>query len=193
MHPCTGDSSGNMSPMQAADQSVPDVGTFDLGPRAAWAWLTVGVTMLGIAETVALAALVHALLPEPAGYLVDALIIVPTLGLLVAIASALGARITVDSERLRLQFGLLGGTEVPRADISSAEHFVPPAIRPIGLGIDVPSGSGQATAFRGGQVLFVRVLLDRPVEVRIALFRRESANELVMGTGTPDQLIAALA
>lgn len=167
--------------------------TFDLGPRTAWAWLTVGVALLGVAEGVALAALAHAVLPEPIGYVIDVLIIVPTLGLLVVIASVLVGRITVDAEQLRLQFGLLGGTQVPRAAINRAERFVPPAIRPIGLGIDVPSGSRQATVSRGGQALFVRVLLDRPVEVRIALWRRESASEIVMGTGSPDQLIAALA
>jgi hypothetical protein len=179
--------------MEDAEQSVPDLSTFDLGPRAAWAWLTAGVTLLGVAETVALAAVVHALLPERIGYLVDALIVVPTLGLLVAIASALGGRITVDADQLQLHFGLLGGTQVSRADISSAERFVPPVIRPVGLGIDVPSGSGQATVSRGGQVLFVRILLDRPADVRVALWRRERANELVMSTGSPDQLIAALA
>lgn len=182
-----------MVAMEDAEQSVPDVHTFDLGPRAAWAWLTAGVTLLGLAESVALAALVHALLPEPVGYLVDALIVGPTLGLLAAIGSGLGGRITVDPELLRLQFGLLGGAEVPRADITSVEHFVPPAIRPVGLGIDVPSGSRQATVSRGGPSPFVRIRLDRPVEVRVALWRRESANELVMGTGSPDQLIAALA
>ena len=193
MHPCTIGRSGNMSPMEDAEQSVPDVHTFDLGPRSAWAWLTAGVTLLGVAESVALAAIVHALLPNLIGYLIDVLIVVPTLGLLVAIGCALAGRITVDAEQLRLQFGRLGGTRVARADINSAERFVPAAIRPIGLGIDVPSGTQQATVFRGGQALFVRVLLDRPVEVRIMLWRRASANELVMGTGSPDQLIAALA
>jgi hypothetical protein len=179
--------------MEDAEQPVPAACTFDLGPRSAWAWLTAGVTLLGLAESVALAALVHGLLPNRIGYLIDALIVVPTLGLLVAIGSALAGRIIVDAEQLRLQFGLLGGTRVLRADISSAERFVPAAIRPIGLGIDVPSGSQQATVFRGGQALFVRVLLDRPVEVRLALWRRASANELVMGTSSPDQVIAALA
>jgi hypothetical protein len=182
-----------MSAMEDVEQSVPDVRTFDLGPRSAWAWLTAGITMLGVAESVALAALVHALLPAWVGYLIDALIVVPTLGLLVVIASALGGRITVDDTSLQLQFGLLGGAQVPRADINRAERFVPPSIQPIGLGIDVPSGSGQATVSRGGQVAFVRVLLNRPTEVRHALWRKESANELVMGTGAADQLIAALA
>jgi hypothetical protein len=181
-----------MTPVGDADQPVPDVRIFDLGPRSAWAWLTAGITLLGVAESVALASLIHALLPDGIGFLVDLLIIVPTVVVLVAIASALGGRITVDAEHLRLQFGLLGGTRVPRTDINRAERFVPPSIRPVGLGIDVPSGSGQATVSRGGQVLFVRVLLDRPVSVRTALWRRENANELVMGTGSPDQLIAAL-
>jgi len=193
MHPCTIGRSGNMSPMEDVEQSVPDLRIFDLGPRAAWAWLTAGITMLGLAECVALAALVHAVLPDRIGYLIDALIVVPTVGLLIAIASALGGRITVDAEYLRVQFGLLGGAEVAKANINRAERFVPALIRPIGLGIDVPAGSRQATVSRGGQVLFVRVLLERPVEVRIAGWRRESANELVMGTGSPDQLIAALA
>jgi hypothetical protein len=182
-----------MCSMADGEHSVPDVRSFDLGPRSAWAWLTTGVTALGVAEMVALVAVVHALLPGPLGYLVDVLIIVPTVAVLIAIASALTGRITVDAEHLRLQFGLLGGALVPRADIDRAEPFTPPAIRPIGLGIDVPAGSRQATVSRGGQVLFVRVLLKRPVQVRIALWRRAGANELVMGTGSPDQLIAALA
>jgi hypothetical protein len=181
-----------MSVMDGPAHSVPDLRTFDLGPRSAWAWLTVGVTLLGIAESVALAALVHALLPSPIEYLVDLVFVVPTLGLLIAIASALGGGITVDAEYLRLRFGLLGGARVPRADISRAEPFVPSVIRPVGLGIDVPAGSRQATVFRGGQVRFVRVFLDRPVEVRIALRRREKASELVVGTGSADQLISAL-
>lgn len=179
--------------MKDAEQLVSDVHTFDLGPRSSWAWLTAGVTLLGIAESVALAALVHAVLPEWIGYLIDLLVVVPTVGLLIAIASGLSGRITVDAEQLQLHFGLLGGTRVARADISSAERFVPPLIRPVGLGIDVPSGSRQATVTRGGQALFVRVRLDRPTQVRVALWRRESANELVMSTASPDQLIAALA
>jgi hypothetical protein len=181
-----------MVAMEESEQSVPDVHTFDLGPRASWAWLTAGVTLLGLAESVAFAAFVHALLPGPAGYLVDLLIVVPTLGLLTVVGSALRSRITVDPEHLRLQFGLLGAAAVPRADITGVERFEPSAIRPVGLGIDVPSGSQQATVSRGGPASFVRVRLARPVEVRIALWRRESANELVMGTGCPDQLIAAL-
>ena len=191
-YPGIGVRSGTMTAMEDAAQSVPPVEVFDLGPRVAWAWLTAGFGLLGIAESVALAALVHAVLPGPVGYLVDVLVIVPTFGLLIAIASGLGGRITVDAERLRLQFGLLGGAEVSKADIAGAERYEPPAIRPIGLGINVPSGSRQATASRGGQVLFVRVLLERPIQVRVALWRRESADELVMGTGSPDQLIAAL-
>jgi hypothetical protein len=178
--------------MEDAEQSVPAMHTFDLGPRSAWAWLTAGVTLLGVAETVALAAVIHALLPERIGYLVDVLIVTPVLILLVAIASALFGRITVDADQLQLHFGLLGGTRVSRADITSAEPFVPPVIRPVGLGIDVPSGSGQATVSRGGQAPFVRILLDRPTQVRVALWRRENANELVMATGSPEQLIAAL-
>jgi hypothetical protein len=190
MHPCTIACSGNMSLMEDVEHS--DVRSFDLGPRSPWIWLTTGVTLLGVAETVAVAALVHALLPAWIGYLIDALIVVPTLCLLVAIASALGGRITVDSTHLRLRFGLLGGTQVLRADINHAERFVPSSLRPVGLGLDVPSGSAQATVSRGGQAPFVRVLLDRPTEVRLALWRRESARELVMSTGAPDQLIAAL-
>jgi len=167
--------------------------TFDLGPRSAWVWLTAGVSLLGVAEALALAAIVHALLPQDLGYLVDLLIVLPTLAVLVVIASGLLGRITVDAEQLRLHFGLLGGTRVARADIAGAERFVPSVIRPVGLGIDVPAGSQQATVFRGGHVPFVRILLDRPADVRIAPWRRANVNELVMATDAPEQLIAALA
>lgn len=168
------------------------VSTFDLGPRRAWAWLTVGVTFVGVAEVIGMAAILHAVLPLPVALLIDVLVAVPTFGLLVTIASALRGRITVDPEFLRLEFGLLGGAEVPRSQIHHAETYVPPAISPVGLGIDVPVGSLKATASRGGHPRFVRVHLDRPIEVRTALWRRARASELVMGTGEPDQLIAAL-
>jgi hypothetical protein len=183
----------DISPMEDAGHVLPAVRTFDLGPRSAWAWLTAGICLLALAESVAFAAIVHALLPLRIGYAIDVLIGVPTLCLLVAIASVLCGRITVDPETLWLRFGLLGGARVPRADINSAERYVPAAIRPVGLGIDVPAGSHQATASRGGQVEFVRLLLAHPVQVRVAPWRTETASELLMGTGSPDQLIAALA
>jgi hypothetical protein len=169
-----------------------EVRTFSLGPRPAWAWLTTGVGLLGAAEIVAVSALVHALLPGLAACAIDVLITVPTIALLVAIASALTGRITVDADHLRLRVGLLGGARVRRADITRAERFIPTTTRPIGLGVAVPAGSRQVTATLGGQAVFVRVLLEQPVQMRIALWRRADADELVMGTDTPDQLIAAL-
>jgi hypothetical protein len=193
MYPWTGMCSGSMSSMDDVQPPVGEVRTFDLGPRPAWAWLTTGVALLGVAEIVALSALVHALLPGLFACMIDVLITVPTVALLVAIASALTGRITVDSDHLLLRFGLLGSARVPRADIARAERFIPSTTRPIGLGIGVPAGSRQVTATLGGQAVFVRVLLARPVEMRIAFWRRADANELVMGTGSPDQLIAALA
>jgi hypothetical protein len=181
-----------MDPDQARESEAKPL-SFDLGPRRAWAWLTVGVTLLAAAESVALAAICDALLPEPAACLVDLVIVLPTLGVVLAIASALGGRVTVDADQFRLRFGLLGGVRVPRADIIRAERFVPAVIRPIALGIDIPIGSRQATVSRGGQVRYVRVLLDRPACVRTVLWRRAPASELVVGTGAPDQLVAALA
>jgi hypothetical protein len=177
---------------QASDSSADQL-SFDLGPRRAWLWLSVGVAMLAAAESVGLAALTALLLPDPAACIVDLLLVLPTLGLVIAIASVLTGRVTVDAEQFRLRFGLLGGVRVPRADIVLAERFVPALIRPIGLGIVVPSGSRQATAWRGGQVPYVRVMLGRPILVRTALWRRSPVVELVMGTRSPDQLLAALA
>jgi hypothetical protein len=173
-------------------RSAADPLTFDLGPRRAWVWLTMGVALLTVAEFVALAAMVHALVPEPAGWVIDALIMIPTLVIVIAIGSALTGRVTVDADQLDLRFGLLGGARVPRADIARVERFVPAVIRPIGLGIAIPLGSRQATVTRGGEACYVRVLLDRPINVRTALWHQGSANELVMSTRTPDQLIAAL-
>jgi hypothetical protein len=177
-------------------EQAPGSGTklsFDLGPRRAWAWLTLGVTLLAAAESLALAAICSALLPEPAACIVDLVIVGPAVAVVLAIASALGGRVTVDAEQFRLRFGLLGGIRVPRADIIRVERFVPTVIRPIGLGIDIPAGSRQATVSRGGQVRYVRVLLQRPTVVRTALWRRAPAEELVVGTGAVDQLVAALA
>jgi hypothetical protein len=193
MYPCTGQRSGNIVSMDDVQPPDREVRTFNLGPRPAWAWLTAGVTLLGIAEIVALSALVHALLPALVACSIDALIAVPTLALLVAIASALTGRITVDDDHLQLRVGLLGGAQVSRADIVRVERFVPSTIRPIGLGVGAPAGARQVTATLGGQAVFVRILLVRPVEMRIACWRRADADELVMGTGSPDQLIAALA
>ena len=182
-----------MSAMDQARESEAKPISFDLGPRRAWAWLTLGVSLLAAAESVALAAICSALLPEPAAGIVDLVIVVPTVAVVLAIGSALGGRITVDADQFRLRFGLLGGVRVPRADIVGVERFVPAVIRPIGLGIDVPIGSRQATVSRGGQVRYVRVLLGRPALVRTTLWRRAPADELVVGTGAPDQLVAALA
>jgi hypothetical protein len=172
---------------------VPDRRAFDLGPPASWAWLTAGVTLLGAAEVIGIAALVHAVLPASTGCLVDAVIAVPTVVLLMAVASALTGRITVDPEQFRLRFGLLGGAVVPRSQISRAERFVPSTINPIGLGLSVPHGSRQVTVTLGGRAVFVRILLDRPVLVRTALFRRAGADEFVIATSSPEALIAALA
>jgi len=182
-----------MSVMDDAAPTASSLRVFDLGPRTSWAWLTAGIALLGAAEVVAIAALAHAVLPGWIAAAIDALVGIPTVVLLVAFGSAMTGRITVDAEHLVLRFGLLGGARLPRAEIRRAERFASPAIRPVGLGIGVPSGSRQATATLGGPVVFVRVLLDRPVEVRLALFRRAKADEFVMGTGSPEQLIAALA
>jgi hypothetical protein len=173
-------------------RSASDLLTFDLGPRRAWVWLTLGVALLAVAESVGLAAIVHALLPALLAWVVDALIVLPTVGFVIVIGSALTGRVIVDADQLVLRFGLLGGARVPRADIARVERFVPALIRPIGLGIDLPFGSRQATVTRGGQVPYVRVLLERPTNVRTALWRRAFASELVMSTRSPDQLIAAL-
>jgi hypothetical protein len=151
-----------------------------------------GVALLTMAESVALAAIVHSLVPEAAACTIDALIMVPTVGIVIAIGSALTGRVTVDAEHLRLRFGLLGGALVPRAQIHRVERFAPALIRPIGLGIDIPLGCRQATVTRGGEATYVRVMLNRPIDVRTALWHRASADELVMSTRSPDQLIAAL-
>ena len=181
----------NMSPMDHGRSAV-DPLTFDLGPRRAWVWLTVGIALLTIAESVALAALVSSLVPATVAGLIDVLVMIPTLCVVVAIGSALTGRVTVDSDQLQLRFGLLGGARVPRADIARAERFVPALIRPIGLGIAIPIGSQQATVTRGGQAPYVRLRLHRPINVRTVLWRRGRVNELVMSTRNPDQLIAAL-
>jgi hypothetical protein len=173
-------------------RSAPDPLTFDLGPRRAWVWLTVGLTLLTVAECVGLAAIVHSLVPTPAGWLIDALIMIPTVGGVIAVGSALTGRVMVDCDQFQLRFGLLGGACVPRADIARVERFVPALIRPIGIGLVIPLGCRQATVTRGGQAAYVRVLFDRPIDVRTALWRKGYANELVMSTRTPDQLIAAL-
>lgn len=181
-----------MSPMNAEEHSVPQAHTFDLGPRRSWAWLTAGVTALAAAEIIGLAAIAHAVLPGPVAWAVDLAVLLPSILVLVAVGSVFTGRITVDAEHLRVHFGLLGGAVVARADIDRAELFVPTAVRPVGLGIEVPAGSHQVTVSRGGTVEFVRVLLDRPVEVRTALRRLAGVNELVLGTSEPHRLIAAL-
>ena len=116
----------------------------------------------------------------------------PTVAVMITIASALTGRITLDPEQFRLRFGLLGGIRVPRADIVQAERFAPAQNRPIGLGISVSSGSGQVTVWRGGPVRYVRITLSRPAVVRTAVFRRSPVRELVMGTDSSDELVAAL-
>jgi hypothetical protein len=166
---------------------------FDLGPRWAWGWLTLGVSLLTASEAIAAAAITDLILPAPLAIALNTVVLVPTVLILMAIASALSGRIVLDSQYLRLHFGLLGGAQVLRADIVHAERLMPLVIAPIGLGIDIPLGSSRLTVTRGGQVPYVRVFLGRPVEVRRALWRRGSANELVMGTKVPEKLIAALA
>ncbi len=181
-----------MSAMDEAPDSIIEQRSFDLGPRSAWLWLTLGGALLAVAETVALAAITSALLPDPAACLLDLALVLPTVAVVFTIASALTGRITLDPEQLRLRFGLLGGIRVPRADIVQAELFGPAANRPIGLGISLSAGSGQVTVWRGGPVPYVRVTLRRPAVVRTAVFRRSPVSQLVMGTEASHELVAAL-
>lgn len=192
MHPCTGADPGNMSAMSGAEPSAPDTQVFDLGPRSAWLCLTVALTLLILAQTVAFTYLCSCLLPDLVSWICVVAVGVPSVALLLGIGSALFARITVDADYLQIKFGLLGGTRIRRGDIAAAERFTPLTIRPIGLGIYVPAGSRQMSASRGGPVRYVRILLDRPVTVRMAPWRRAEANELVVGTGRPDRLLVAL-
>ncbi|MCE0534475.1 hypothetical protein LWF15_03045 [Kineosporia rhizophila] len=166
---------------------------FDLGPRLAWACLTLGVALIGFMEVVGVAALSFALLPPAPAAAVAVLFLIPTGALLVVLASALTGRIVVDSVSLTMRFGLLGGVEVPRALISRAERYDPvTTLNPIGLGIDVPFGSGRATATRGGPASFVRVTLRGPARVRLTVWRHALANELVLSTSRPDELVELL-
>ncbi len=166
---------------------------FDLGPRLPWGCLTTGVALIGFMETVGLAVLLFALLPAGVAAVATGAVLVPAIALLVVLASALGARIVVDQGGLRLHFGLLGGVAVPRRLITRAERYDPATtLNPIGLGIDVPFGSGRATATRGGQAPFVRVTLRAPVRVRLTVCRHAVANELVLSTSQPNRLLDSL-
>ncbi|WP_285593134.1 hypothetical protein [Kineosporia sp. NBRC 101731] len=166
---------------------------FDLGPRLAWVYLTIGVALIATMEAIGLAALVFALLPATPAALVTAALLTPSVLILVVMASALNGRIIVDPGSLTLRFGLIGGAAVPRAMIVRAERFDPTtALSPIGLGIDVPFGSGRATVTRGGPVHFVRVTLRGPARVRLTVWRHAIANELVLSTSRPDELVSSL-
>ncbi|MBT0771344.1 hypothetical protein KIH74_20570 [Kineosporia sp. J2-2] len=166
---------------------------FDLGPRLAWVWLTVGVALICAMQAIGVAAVLFAVLPTgPAGVLTVALL-APAAVLLVALASALTGRIIVDGGELTLRFGLIGGTAVPRTLITRAERYDPSmTLSPIGLGLDVPFGSGRATVTRGGPVHFVRVTLRAPARVRLTGWRYAVANELVLSTSRPDELVESL-
>ncbi|GAA3607911.1 hypothetical protein GCM10022223_24900 [Kineosporia mesophila] len=166
---------------------------FDLGPRLAWAYLTIGVALIATMEAIGLAVLVFALLPATPAAVVTAALLAPSALILVAMASALNGRIIVDPGSLTLCFGLIGGAAVPRALIVRAERFDPATdLSPIGLGIDVPFGSGRATVTRGGPAHFVRVTLRGPARVRLAMWRYAIANELVLSTSRPDELVSSL-
>jgi hypothetical protein len=171
-----------------------EVQVFDLGPRHAWFCLTVGVTLICFMEAVGVAALVFAVLPAAPATVVTGLLLVPTGVLLIVLTSALTGRIIVDAGSLTVRFGLLGGTAVPRAQINRAERYDPSTIlSPIGLGLDVPFGSGRATATRGGPASFVRVTLRAPARVRLTVWRYAAASELVLSTSRPDELVDSLA
>lgn len=166
---------------------------FDLGPRLAWVCLTVGVALICFMECVGVAALTFALLPAGPAFVLTALALIPAVLVLAVLASALTGRIVVDNGALTLRFGLLGGTAVPRTLITRAERYDPAtALSPIGLGIDVPYGSGRATATRGGPASFVRVTLRAPARVRLTVWRYAVANELVLSTSRPDDLLESL-
>jgi hypothetical protein len=178
--------------MDEAPDSLAEQRSFDLGPRSAWLWLTLGGALLAVAEAVALVAITSAVLPDPAAYILDLALVLPTIAVVIALASALTGRITLDPEQFRLRFGLLGGIRVPRADILQAELYAPAQSWPIGLGISLSAGSGPVTVWRGGPVPYVRIILSRPAVVRTAIFRRSPVRELVMGTESSDELVAAL-
>ena len=179
--------------MDQLGQSGREVQVFDLGPRHAWVCLTMGVAMISFMEGIGVAALVFAVLPAGPAAVVTTVLLVPTGVLLIVLASALTGRIIVDAGGLSLRFGLLGGTDVPRALITRAERYDPSAtLSPMGLGIDVPFGSGRATATRGGPAPFVRVTLRAPARVRLTGWRHAVANELVLSTSRPDELVDSL-
>ncbi len=170
-----------------------EVQVFDLGPRLAWVCLTIGVTLICFMEAVGVAALIFALLPAAPAAAVTVLVLAPSGAALIVLTSVLTGRIIVDAGGLTLRFGLLGGTAVPRARIVRAERYDPnTALSPIGLGIDVPFGSGRATATRGGPSAFVRVTLRAPTRVRLTVWRHAVANELVLSTSRPDELVDSL-
>ncbi|GAB3241438.1 hypothetical protein [Kineosporia babensis] len=175
------------------EQTGHPVQVFDLGPRLPWGCLTTGVALISFMEVVGVAALLFAVLPDDAAAVATGFVLVPSAVLLVVLASALRGRIVVDQNGLTLRFGLLGGARVPRRLIGRAERYDPATtLNPIGLGIDVPFGSGRATATRGGQVPFVRVTLRGPARVRLTVCRFAVANELVLSTSRPDELVDLL-
>ncbi|GAB6899930.1 hypothetical protein [Kineosporia succinea] len=179
--------------MGEAGQSVRADRVFDLGPRLAWACLTLGVGLIAAMEIIGVAALLFALLPATPAAVLTAALLTPSLIVLVVMASALSGRIVVGPGVLTLRFGLIGGADVPRSLITRAERFDPTtALTPIGLGIDVPFGSGRATVTRGGPVHFVRVTLRSPARVRLTVWRHAVANELVLSTSRPDELVSSL-
>jgi hypothetical protein len=179
--------------MDQPGHSGREVQVFDLGPRLAWVCLTIGVALICFMEAVGVAALVFALLPAGPAIAVTALLLVPSGALLIVLTSALTGRIIVDAGGLTLRFGLLGGTAVPWALITRAERYDPSTtLSPIGLGIDVPSGSGRASATRGGPAPFVRVTLRAPARVRLTVWRHAIANELLLSTSRPDELVNSL-
>lgn len=167
--------------------------SFGLGPVCAWCCLTVGITLISCMEAVGVAALFFSLLPEPAAAILTALVLLPSLGLIAVMISALRGRILVDRTALILRFGLLGGTVVPRSLITRVERYDPAvALSPIGLGIDHPTGSGRVTVTRGGPAEFVRVTLRGPARIRLAVWRHAVAGELVLSVSRPDALVDSL-
>ncbi|MBF6541915.1 hypothetical protein [Nocardia brasiliensis] len=164
-----------------------------LGKRGAWAGLLAGVGALGLLEVAVLHFVVGAYAPRVVTAVLDVLFGVPTLALLVAMASPLWSVQRVSGEQVRLRFGWLAALDVPLRIVRTAEPHRPSVRHPAQTGLDFADESATVSLIRSPASELVRVEFTEAVHARIQGFRRVRARSAVLSVDDAAEFCAAVA
>lgn len=154
----------------------------DLGSRRGWMWLVALLAGLGALETIGALLIARALLPLTAAVAVDAILVSWTVVALWIFASPLWGQVEVDSNGLRVRFGLVGSIWVPIEAIHGAALHTTQPRTPLQLGAGFVDESRQIALVRSTTSDSVLVRFRLPVAGRVQLFKPVMATSLVVTT-----------